>query len=58
MSIPKNIIFSKAEKDLIRLGKKRESERIIKLLDESLVYDEPVVIERDSLIKLIKGENK
>jgi len=39
-------------------GRKNERERIIKLLDKALVYDEPVVIERDRLIALIKGENK
>jgi len=35
-----------------------EQERIIKLLDESLIYDEPVVIQRDQLIELIKEKNK
>ena len=39
-------------------GVEFERERIIKLLDEALIYDEPVVIERDRLIALIKGENK
>ncbi len=39
-------------------GKKAEQERIIKLLDESLIYDEPVVIQRDQLIELIKEKNK
>jgi hypothetical protein len=37
----------------------RESERvrIVALLDEAFIYNEPVVIERDRLITLIKGEN-
>ena len=35
-------------------GVQREQERIIALLDESLIYDEPVVIERERLIALIK----
>jgi hypothetical protein len=37
-------------------ARQEERERIIKLLDETLVYGEPVVIERDRLIALIKGE--
>jgi len=41
-----------------QMGIEREQERIIKLLEESLIYDEPVVIQRDQLIELIKGENK
>jgi hypothetical protein len=36
----------------------RERERIIKLLDEAFIYDTPVVIQREQLIALIKGENK
>ena len=35
-----------------------ERERIIKLLEEALVFDEPVIIQRDRLIALIEGENK
>jgi hypothetical protein len=35
-----------------------EQEEIIKLLDKALVYDEPVVIQRERLIALIKGETK
>lgn len=42
----------------IEFGKSEERERVIKLLDESLAYDEPVIIERDRLIALIKGDNK
>jgi hypothetical protein len=45
-------------KDYKRQAAQEERERIIKLLDKALVYDEPVVIERDRLIALIKGENK
>ena len=36
----------------------QERERVIALLDKSLIYDEPVVIERDRLISLIKGESE
>ena len=36
----------------------RERERIIKLLDEAFIYDTPVVIQREQLIALIKGENQ
>jgi hypothetical protein len=42
----------------IEFGKSEERERVIKLLDESLAYDEPDIIERDRLIALIKGDNK
>jgi hypothetical protein len=35
----------------------KAEERIIKLLEEALVFDEPVIIQRDRLIALIKGEN-
>jgi hypothetical protein len=35
-----------------------EQQRIIKLLDEAFIYDTPVVIQREQLIALIKGENK
>jgi hypothetical protein len=35
-----------------------EQERIIKLLDEAFIYGTPVVIQREQLIALIKGENK
>lgn len=38
--------------------REQERERIIELLDESFIYDEPVVIERDRLVALIKGENE
>ena len=34
-----------------------ERERIIKLLDEAFIYDTPVVIQREQLIALIKGDN-
>jgi hypothetical protein len=36
-------------------GAKRERERIIALLDKTLIYDEPAVMDRDRLIALIKG---
>lgn len=39
-------------------GKMNERERIIALLDKVCIYDEPVVIERDQLMAVIKGENK
>jgi hypothetical protein len=35
-----------------------EQERIIKLLDKAFIYGTPVVIQREQLIALIKGENK
>jgi hypothetical protein len=35
-----------------------ERERIIKLLDEAFIYGTPVVIQREQLIALIKGDNK
>jgi hypothetical protein len=34
-----------------------EQERIIKLLDEAFIYGTPVVIQREQLIALIKGEH-
>ncbi len=43
---------------LIQTAITQEQDRIIKLLEESLIYDEPVVIQRNQLIELIKGENK
>jgi len=41
-------------------GVQAERERIIRLLDEAFIYDEPVIIQRDRLIALIKnsGESK
>lgn len=39
-------------------ARKAERERIIALLDESFIYDEPVVVERQRLIALIKGESE
>lgn len=50
--------MDKAYAEGVLAGRDYERERIIKLLDESFVYDEPVVIQRDRLIALIKGENK
>jgi hypothetical protein len=35
-----------------------ELDRLIGLLDEALIYDEPVVIERDRLIALLIWENE
>ena len=50
--------YDEGRSEGIQIGITTERERIIKLLDKALVYDEPVVIERDRLIALIKGENK
>ncbi len=36
----------------------KAEQRIIKLLDEAFIYGTPVVIQREQLIALIKGENK
>jgi hypothetical protein len=41
----------------VEQGRESERARIVALLEEALIYDEPVVIERDRLIALIKGEN-
>ena len=42
----------------IQIGITTEHDQLIELLDKALVYDEPVIIQRDRLIALIKGENK
>lgn len=39
-------------------GRRAERARIIALLNEAFIYDEPVVIERDRLVALIEGESK
>lgn len=46
------------DKGIWHAGRDFERERIIKLLEESLIYDEPVVIQRNQLIELIKGESQ
>jgi hypothetical protein len=46
------------ELELARVeGAVDERKRIIKLLDEAFIYGTPVVIQREQLIALIKGEN-
>ena len=41
----------------VELGIKIERARIIALLDKTLIYDEPAVLDRDRLIALIEAEN-
>jgi hypothetical protein len=36
----------------------KAEQRIIELLDEAFIYGTPVVIQREQLIALIKGDNK
>ena len=58
MSLESNDKFAEWIELSFRNGVREEQERIIKLLDETFIYDEPVVIERERLIALIRGENK
>ena len=46
------------QKEIFMTGVRYERERIIKLLEEVLVYDEPVLINREIMLFLINGENK
>lgn len=50
--------FGRSIRNAKKKGRAEERKRIIALLDEAFIYEEPVVIERARLIALIKGESK